>query len=206
MEDQEFVIKSTVDGLIKVLEKDFDMSYDEAKFFVYIMVNQHSGETVNTISKEELNVWYLSEEDKYEGQIFNTHLVINFTSVVHNLFHTTYLFLVKWIFSRNIDLVILGANLVSDIASAITKIKDTDYCVYSRIIELCIGNKERIFDISDIKTKNKDGKCDYQEEENCVYFGSNEDCTCNEEKILLSLSALEKQGIIRVVGDRFMLI
>lgn len=39
MENQEIVIKGTVPGMIKILQNDFDMSYEEAKFFVYIMID-----------------------------------------------------------------------------------------------------------------------------------------------------------------------
>lgn len=151
MGNQEFVIKSTVDGMINVLVKDFDMPYDEAKYFVYIMINQHNEDAVNTISKDELNIWYLSDEDKYAGQIFNTHLSINFTSVEMKLQHAAYIFLVKYIFFRNIDLVLMGAELAYAVAAALSKIEDTDYCVFSRILELCVGNKERFFSINDIQ-------------------------------------------------------
>lgn len=207
MENQEFVIKGTVDEMIKVLNKDFDMSKDEAKYFVYIMINQHSKDVVNTINKDELDIWYLSEEDKYTGKIFNTHLSISFTSVEKKLQHTAYIFFVKYVFSRDIDLVLIGADLVYAVVSAISKIADTDYCVFSRIIELCVGNKERIFSMNDIQVKSKDGKCDYQEEDwKCTYIGQDENCTCNAEKVKLSFSQLEKKNIIKKVGNRWMLV
>ena len=207
MENQEYVIKGTVDGMINVLKKDFGMSYDEAKYFVYIMINQHNVDAVNTVSKDELNLWYLSDEDKYTGQIFNTHLSINFTSAEKKLQHAAYMFFVKFIFSRNIDLVLIGADLVYAVVSAISKIEDIDYCVFSRIIELCVGNKERIFSLNDIQTKNRDGKCDYQENDwKCTYISQNEDCTCNKEKIEFSFLSLEKKNIIKKVGDRWMLV
>lgn len=207
MENQEFVIKGTVDAMIKVLDKDFDMSKDEAKYFVYIMINQHNKDVVNTINKDELDIWYLTEEDKYTGKIFNTHLSINFTSVEKKLLHTAYEFLVKFIFSRDIDLVLMGADLVYAVVSAISIIEDTDYCVFSRIVELCVGNKERIFSMNDIQVKNKDGKCDYQEEDwKCTYLGQDDNCTCNKEKIKLSFLKLEKKNIIKKVGNRWMLV
>lgn len=207
MENQEFVIKGTVDGMINVLKKDFGMSKEEAKYFVYIMINRHNKEAVNTISKDELDIWYLTEEDKYTGQIFSTHLSINFTSAEKALQHAAYLFLVNFVFSRNIDLVLIGADLVYAVVSAISKIEDTDYCVFSRIVELCVGNKERIFSMNDIQTKNKDGKCDYQEDNwECTYMGQNESCTCNKQKIELSFSKLEQKNIIKQIGDRWMLV
>ncbi len=207
MENQEFVIKGTVDGMLKVLNKDFGMSKDEAKYFVYIMINHHNKEAVNTISKDELDIWYLSDEDKYTGQIFSTHLSINFTSVEKELQHVAYMFLVKYFFSRNIDLVLIGADLIFVVVAAISRIEDADYCVFSRIVELCVGNKDRIFSMDDIQTKNKDGKCDYQEDNwKCTYMGQNENCTCNEEKVKLSFSRLEQQNIIKKIGERWMLV
>ena len=182
------------------------LSYDETKFLVYIMINQHRDNMVNSISTEELDIWYLQDRNKYEGQIFNTHLAINFTSVEKELYHLVYVFLIKWFFSKGIDLVLIGADLVYMIASAISKIEDTDYCVYSRIIELCIGNKERIFSKKDIITANKEGKCDYQDDCTCTYLGKQDDCTCNEEKVHLAFLSLERQNIIKSVGERWMLV
>lgn len=206
MENQEFVIKGTVDGMIKILQQDFDMARDEAKFLVYILVNQHNGEAVNAVSKDELDVWYLDKEDKYEGLILNTHLAINFSSVKKDLYHTVFTFFAQFFFNRGIDLVLIGAELIYIVASAIQKIKDTDYCVYARIIEICMGNKERFFDMSDIVTANKDGKCDYQEERKCTYLGQEENCTCNKEKVKLAFESLEEQNLIKRVGERWILV
>lgn len=208
MENQEFVIKGTVQGMINILQKDFDMSYEEAKFFVYIMIDRTSGEVANAVDKEELDVWYLTEEtDRYEGQILNTHLVINFTTLKKNLFHSAYIFFVKFFFSKGIDLVLLGADLVYFVAASIKKIEDTDYCIYARIVELCVGNKDRFFDVSDIITANKEEKCDYQEEKwKCPYLEYADACTCNEEKVRLAFVNLTKQNIIKEVGERWMLV
>ena len=208
MENQEFVIKGTVPGMIKILQEDFNMSYDEAKFFVYILIDRPSGEEAKVVDKKELDTWYLMEEaDKYEGQIFNTHLVINFTTIKKNSYHLAYTFFVKFFFAKGIDLVLIGADLVYIVASSITKIEDTDYCVYARIIELCIGNNYRFFDMNEIMTKNKEGKCDYQDENwKCTYLADFDDCTCNEEKVILAFENLAKQNIIKKVGDRWMLV
>lgn len=207
MENQEFVIKGTIDGMIKILKKDFNMSDDEAKYFVYVMINCQNENAVNTISKEELALWYLTKEDKYEGRILNTHLSINFSLVEKTLQHAVYRFLVQFIFSKGVDLVLVGAELIYIIANAISKIDDTDYCVFSRIIELCVGNKEKFFNVNDVHTKNKDGKCDYQEDDwKCTYLGQHENCTCNEEKIKLSFLNLENKSIIKKIGERWMLV
>lgn len=207
MGSQEFVIKGTVEGMLKILEKDFSMSHDEAKFFVYILINQYRGESVNTINKEELDLWYLVEEEKYEGRISNTHTAIRFSSVKRGLYHKAFEFFATWFFNRKIDLVLIGIDLVSLVVSSVVRIKDTDFCVYARIIELCIGNKERIFSEGEIVTANKDGKCDYQESEwTCTYMGQQENCTCDQKKIELAFKNLEEQNIIRRVGERWMLV
>lgn len=208
MENQEFVIKGTIPGMIKILQKDFDMSYEEAKFFVYVMLDRSSRETANAVDKDELNAWYLTEEtDRYKGQIAHTHLVINFTTLKKNLCHSAYIFAVKFFFSRGIDLVLLGADLIYLVAMSIKKIEDTDYCVYSRIIEYCIGDRDRFFDVSDITTANKENKCDYQEDNwKCTYLRDGDACTCNEKKISLAFANLAKQNIIKKVGERWMLV
>lgn len=208
MDNKEYVIKGTVEGMIRILQKDFGMTVDEAKFFVYVMIERNGGEVVNAANKDELDAWYLtSEVDKYKGQILNTHLVINFTTLKEELCHLAYDFLVEYFFLRGINLVLIGADLVYFVIASIKKVKDTDYCVYARIIELCIGNRGGFFDVKDIVTANKDGKCDYQEENwKCVYHGKNDDCTCNEQKVMLAFTNLAKQNIIKPVGDRWMLV
>ena len=207
MQDQEFVIKGSVDGMINILQEDFGMPCEEARFFVYVLVNQYNTEAVNSISKDELNLWYLDEEDKYEGQIFNTHLVIKFSDAIYKTYHAVYRFLVQWIFKREIDLVLVGMNLVDIIASSITRIEDSDFCVFARIVELCIGNKEKLFVERDVKTANRDGKCDYQEEDwRCTHLGQEENCSCDDKKVALSFMHLEKQNVIRKVGNHWMLV
>lgn len=206
MMEQEFIIKGTIDGMIKILKQDFGMSDEEAKFLVYVLVNQHSGEAINAVSKEDLDVWYLSKEDKHEGLIPNTHLAINFTNIKLNLYRQVYLFFAKYFFAREIDLVLIGIDLVYIVASAIQKIKDTDYCVYARIIEICMGNKDRFFDMSDIVTANKDGKCDYQDDKwKCAYLGQTENCTCDREKVELAFESLTENNLIKKVGERWIL-
>ena len=104
-------------------------------------------------------------------------------------------------------MVLIGADLVYLVATSIKKIKDTDYCVYARIVELCIGNKERFFDVSDIITANKEKKCDYLDENwQCTYLERDDECTCNEQKVRLAFANLEEQNIIKKVGERWMLV
>lgn len=209
MEDQEFVIKGTIPEMIKVLQKDFDMSYDEAKFFVYIMIARPNEETANDVDEDELDTWYLTEEkDTYQGEILNTHLVINFTTVLAKACHPGYTFFVKFLLANGIDLVLLGAaEMAYNIVSSIKKIEDTDYCVYARIVEMCMDNKKKLFDEKDIVTANRDGKCDYQSEDwKCTYLGSADVCTCNAEKVRLAFNNLEKQNIIKKAGQKWTLV
>lgn len=209
MKDQEFVIKGTIPEMIKVLQEDFGMSYEESKFFIYIMIARPNEETANAVDEDELDTWYLTKEtDQYEGEILNTHLVINFTTVIEEACHPGYTFFVKFLLSKGIDLVLLGAaELAYCIVSSIKKVKDTDYCVYARIVELCIGNKARLFEEKDIVTANRDGKCDYQDGNwQCTYLERFDDCTCNAEKVGLAFESLEKQNIIKKVGQQWVLV
>jgi hypothetical protein len=120
--------------------------------------------------------------------------------------HSAYTFFAKFFFSREIDILLLGADLVYYVISSIKYIEDTDYCIFSRIVELCIGNKDRLFGLSDIVTANKDNKCDYQDDEwRCPYLGKDDVCTCNEEKVSLTLRNLENKNVIRKVGNMWML-
>lgn len=208
MENQEFIIKGSVPGILRVLENDFDMSHDEAKFLIYTLLNRPVEIPTNIVDKNELNVWYLKgDEENYNGEIFNSHLVINFTTFKKEVYHLVYQFLVKYFFSKGIDLILIGADLVYIIFSAIKKIKDTDYCVYARIIELQMGNKNIFFEQKDILTANKDGKCDYQNDDwKCTYLQNTDDCTCNKEKVKLAFEDLEEQKVIKKVGTRWCLV
>ena len=94
MENQEIVIKGTISGIIAVLEKDFNMPYEEAKFFVYVLLNKSEDRACNVVKQDELNHWYSNEEDdKYQGQILHTHLVINFDNIKKELIHKTYIYI-----------------------------------------------------------------------------------------------------------------
>lgn len=202
MEEQEVVLKGTINGMMKILEQDFNMSQEEAKFVIYVLTSRIHYESVD---KEELDAWYLSDQ-KYTGQILNTHLAINFTNIKQAILHKSYLFFVQYLLGRNIDLLLLGADLVYIICSAVQHIEDTDYCVFARIIEWNVFNKGHMFNIKDIVTANKDGKCDYQSDWNCTYRASDDDCTSNQAKIQLSLDRLAEQKLLRKIGEQWLLL
>lgn len=207
MESQEFVIKGTVDGILKVLKNEFDMPCDEAKFLIYVLINRPTGKPISVADKNELDCWYLEDDEEYKGEILNSHFVINFTNAKKELYHLGYQFLVKYFFSKGIDLVLIGADLAYIIFSSIKKIEDTNYCIYARIIELHMGNKKIFFGQNDILTANKDGKCDYLSDNwKCTYLQNTDDCTCNKEKIELAFERLEEQKIIKKVGTRWCLV
>ena len=72
---------------------------------------------------------------------------------------------------------------------------------------MCIGNKNRLFDISEVVTANRDGKCDYQSDEwKCIYLSQYENYNCDIRKIKLSFQSLEEQNVIKKVGERWMLV
>lgn|GEM_PF-2368183 len=204
MEIQEYVLRGTIEGMVEMLKKDFDMTYEEAKFVIYFFAS--TNESPN-IPKEELDLWYLNNQETYNGQILNKHYAISFTNVKQALLHKAYIFLIQFIFRRNIDLILLGADLIYIICSAIQKIEDFDYCVFARIIEYNIINKNHMFKSSDIVTANQEGKCDNQESDwKCEHFEKDDDCTNNNSKIQLSLDKLAKQKIIKKTGDYWMLL
>lgn len=208
MKETEYVLKGTVEEIANVLQKDFKMSRSEAKFFIYAMADYQRDDAVNVESKEMLDAWYLEKHDsKYEGQIPYTHLVINFSTVAKKLCHLAYEFLVQYFFSKNIDLVTIGSGLVYDIISSIQKVKDENYCVYARIIELCIGNRDRLIDINEIITANRDGKCDYLDSKwKCPYLKKYENCDCKMEEIQKALNKLTEQNILKKIGERWQLV
>jgi len=204
MGTQEYVLRGTIDGMVKILKNDFDVTPHEAKFMVYFLANKNN---THDIPEEELNLWYLDNEEAYKGQILNKHLAINFTNVQKSLMHKAYIFLTNFIFGRGIDLVLLGIDLAYIICSAIEKIDDFDYCVFARIIEFNTVNKNHMFKPCDITTANQDGKCDYQESDwSCTHFAKDENCTNNEEKTRASLKRLEEQNIIKEVGKHWILL
>lgn len=209
MKDTEYILKGTAEEIISILQKDFSMSRSEAKFFIYVMVDCQSGGTVNIASsREDLEAWYLDTNDEQcNGPIPYTHLVIHFSSMSTSTCHTAYNFLVRFLFNREIDLVTIGAGLVYNIVTAIKKIPDADYCVYARIIELCIGNKDRLIEINDIITANRDGYCDYLDSNwKCPYLGKAENCNCGKERIREALDDLTQKNILKRIGTRWKLI
>lgn len=200
---EEYELKGTLEGLGKILQQDFDMPPNEARFFIYILITQDK--TSNT-DKKELDEWYFNQEDKYTSRIFNTHYSINFTNIKKEVCHKAYIFLFGFFFSRGFDLFQFGIELLYVICEAVRHVENIDYCVFARIIELNIGNKGTLFSIDEIKTFNKEKKCDYQDENwKCPYLRENDDCINTNEKIKLSLENLERQDIIKKVGNFWVL-
>lgn len=200
---EEYEIKGTLEGMSSILQQDFDMSQDEARFLIYVLINQ---DKTSNIDKKEVNEWYLKQEEKYAGRVFNTHYSINFTNIKKELCHKAYVFLFDFFFCKGFDIFRFGVELLYVICEAMQHIKDEDYCVFSRIIELNIGNKGRLFSFDEILTGNKEQKCDYQDEEwKCPYLRDYDECINSDEKIVLSFERLEKQNVIKRVGKFWVL-
>lgn len=200
---EEYELKGTLEGLNSILQQDFGMSQDEASFLVYILLNQ---DITSNIDTNEVNEWYLNREEKYTSRIFNTHYSINFTDVTKGLCHQTYLFMYRFFFNKGFDVLQFGAELLYAVCRAIQHVEDRDYCVFSRIIELNIGNKGRVFSIDEIITANKDKKCDFQDENwKCPDLRDDDECINSTEKIKLSLERLENQNIVKKVGECWVL-
>lgn len=163
--------------------------------------------TAKAVRQEKWTGRHKGLPDRYEGRISNQHFIITFASMKKSLFHVAYCFLLKFLYPKGFDLVSIGFDLIYIIVSSITKIENTDYCIYARIVELNIGNKNRFFDENDIVTANKEGKCDYQEENwKCTYLDDCDDCTCNLEKVRGAFVKLKEQNIIREVGQKWILV
>lgn len=200
---EEFELKGTLEGLNSILQQDFGMSQEEARFFVYILLNQ---DKTSNIDKKEVDEWYLNQEEKYTSRIFNTHYSINFTNIKKELCHKAYVFLFNFFFCKGFDILQFGIDLIYVICVAMQHIKDEDYCVFSRIIELNIGNKGRLFSFGEIVTANKEHKCDFQDENwICPYLREYDECINSDEKIRLSFGQLEDQNVIKKVGDFWVL-
>lgn len=200
---EEFEINGTLEGMNSILQQDFDMSQDEARFFVYILICQ---DKTSNMDKTEVNEWYLNQEEKYASRVFNTHYSINFTNIKKELCHKAYVFLYDFFFSKGFDILQFGVELLYVIFEAVQRIKDEDYCVFSRIIELNIGNKGRLFSYDEIMTANKEHKCDFQDENwTCPYLREYDECINSDEKRKLSLGRLEEQDVIKKVGNFWVL-
>ena len=208
MDDQEFVIRGTADGILKILEQDFSMPQDEARFLIYALISYAPNQDKIIVNKNELTEWYLeSSSECYQGEILNTHLVINFTNVKKELYHKVYQFLVQYLLLKKISIIQIGADMLYIVISAIKKINDTDYCIFARIVELCLENKNTLFKKEDIFTCNKYGKCDYQSDKwKCTYLQNVDECTCNDEKINLAFLSLESQNVIKKVDNQWVLV
>lgn len=61
---EEFEIKGTLEGMNSILQQDFDMSQDEARFFVYILICQ---DKTSNMDKTEVNEWYLNQEENTQA-------------------------------------------------------------------------------------------------------------------------------------------
>lgn len=200
---EEFEIKGTLEGINQILQQDFFMSEDEARFFIYIILNQ---EDTPNVDKKEVNAWYLNQGEKYTGQIFSTHYSINFNTSKKELFLRSFIFLSGFFFCKGFNISQLGLELLYIICSKIQHIKDEDYCVFSRIIELNIGSKGKLFKTDEIITANKDQKCDYQNMNwECPYLRKDDACMNTNNKIQTSLKHLEKLNIIKKVGNSWVL-
>ncbi len=203
----QYVLEGTIPGLIQTLQTEFDLSRPEARFFVFYLSYRLSEEPNSFVSSAELEEWFQTNEQTYQGQILKWPLYISFDSVKKGILDRLILFVAIYLLNGEADLITLGIELLYTIATAIQRIEADDYCVFARIVELCVGNKDRIFSCSEICPPDKDGKCNYQSELcRCPHFGSEDDCCCTPTKVEVAVQHLQEQNIIKAVGKGWRLV
>ena len=99
--DKEYVITGTPDELKEIIETNFQLNSDEARFMTTILISQSFKEEAVGL-QDEMTLWYLDKSaSENRAPIFNSRHSISFTDFGIEFFKKVFITYIK----RKIDVV-----------------------------------------------------------------------------------------------------
>lgn len=193
--DKEYVITGTPDELKEIIESNFKLTSDEARFMTTILISQSFNEEAVDM-QDEMTLWYL---DKSAGEnrtpIFNSRHSISFTDFGIEFIKKVFISIGTYMFDKEH----IGAAFILECVIALYEsyhyISDMECCVYFTAIKWKKEHGEQLFTVNDIMSELK-GKCIHLDRTwNCV-FQSDDNCRISEENIQEILSSLCKHNVL----------
>lgn len=149
-ETKKYIISGTVDQIVNSLVNDFKIEEDIARFIVRISTEADNNQKM--IDEDSLDLWYLNPKIPSTTPIFNTPFSISFTNLKKEMAEILFLVVGNYVFKR--DAVEAGQQFVLDFLIALwrstTRIKESQRCVYYRIIDVLKTSNTDYFCLEDV--------------------------------------------------------
>lgn len=196
--DTEYILSGTIDEIMDVLESDFGLDNDEARFVTYILTLEKKDKLV--FEENELKLWYLKESTPSMTAIGRLPYTISLTKLKLEMSHSAFILFGTLALSKDVVSVPLVLDFIWALKESIRKIERREYCVYSRIVDFLYATKKDTFELDDIIPYDKDNECNRKPDKwDCPHW-KRDTCSLTKECIERMLNCLDKREIISKVG------
>lgn len=193
-EQKEFILSGTIEEIVSILESDFELDTDEARFITYISTIEKRDKIV--FEENELKLWYLNESTPSTAPVFKLPYTISITKFKIEMYHALFIFLGTLILSKEAGVVALGLDFIWALKESISKIEDDEYCVYGRIVDFVYATRRETFELKDIVPYDGESQCNRRPDTWVCPHWNNETCFLTEEQIIKILDKLAERGIL----------
>lgn len=197
--DKEYTLNGTIDGIVEIFEKDFQLQHDEAKFSAYILTSINLG---NFNSKQEdLNLWYFNNNEGYQTPILNTHYTISISDFKIALLKKLFVVACVFLATKEAGAVALGAELLVSLSECIKRISDNEYCVFSIAVRISKNNREKLLSKSNLLPNRDQPECTYRSDKWTCPHLRGDICSLDSSDLDKILSKLCDVNAMEQIGD-----
>lgn len=159
--EREYRLTGTLPELQKLLQQEFDMDFQEAKFAACLLALEQISEK-DEIDEEQAALWFLQDSDEYATAILQTRFSISLTDACKNLIGQLATPVLEILTGLDSFTIINVLACVGAIVSAVTYIKDNECCAYFQALKWkAIHPSEKYFMLDEIFPNTPDGFCLY---------------------------------------------
>jgi hypothetical protein len=196
----DYTIGGTIEEIADVLEKDFSLSSDEAKFSTYVLVSQMNDKV--KINSEDFKLWYLGNDAKYTASVFNTHYSISISDLKIGLLKKLFVVAAVFLFTKEAGFISLGAETLVLLSECIKHIEDEEYCVFSLAVKKGRGNNRGLLTTEDlVPNRDCDGECTYRcDKWRCPYLRG-DNCIIKEDNVVKIIDKLCEKSVLEKIDN-----
>lgn len=144
--EQRFNISGTHEELKAILEKEFNLSDEEARIATAVLVYEQNREQKQD-QLEEDTLWFLNDsKDEYQSRFFSTRYSISFTKAMLGVFDELLISVViAACGGKEFAALSTVLSCIKVLKNNVRKIKDNECCVYFQVIDYLKNHSDKWF-------------------------------------------------------------
>lgn len=199
--EREYRITGTPEEICNILQSEFLMHKDLAKFVASTLISNAANEDEKEAINENAENWWFSTDTAYTSIFLNSRYTISITKLKKEILGK--LFIVFGVFATKREWTMVSAifELMVSSYESFGYLEDYEWCIFKGAYEL---SKRGYFSASNLmeKYKGTEGICLFLDKEWNCSWRQNEECGLTEKKIEEILNELCGKELLKKIDDR----